>query len=161
MRTTPAGLAEERFEGFSAAAISCSLCRVGTRGCEWAETHGWLESWWQNTLDLPLKTPSKDRTDTHSNCLNSSAAFILESNWGASTISRETWKWPNNGHRERVLTAECSRNGTDVLQRLLLLLHGPGRGATKRGEGQEKSKRQRSTKEGKAGRVCVCREAVP
>lgn len=34
MRTAPAGLAEERFGGFTAAALSCSLCGVGTRGCE-------------------------------------------------------------------------------------------------------------------------------
>lgn len=34
VRTTPAGLAKEGFGGFTAAAVSCSLCGVGTRGCE-------------------------------------------------------------------------------------------------------------------------------
>lgn len=156
MRTTPAGLAEERFGG-----VHC-CCNILLPA--WSRNSGVWMSWDSrlvgelvtNTPDLPLKTPSNNPTDTHSDSLNSSAAFIFESNRGAHfRRDREVAKqWTQ---RARFI-AECSRDGTDVLQRLLLL-HGPGRGATKGRQGQQKSKRRRSTKEGKAGRVC--REAVP
>lgn len=154
VRTTPAGLAEERFGGFTATAISCSLCGVGTRGCEWAEAHGWLESWWQTLRICPSKTPSDNLTDTHSNSLHSSAAFILESIRRAS-ISGETGKWPNNGHRERVLSLSVHGTGLMFLQRLLLLLHGPAVEPQSKEKDSTSQKRPHLTKEGKAGRVCT------
>lgn len=41
---------------------------AATRGCEWAQTRGWLESWWHNTPDLRLKTPSEKLTHSMLNC---------------------------------------------------------------------------------------------
>lgn len=117
-----------------------------------------------NTPDLPLKTPSNNLTDTRSNCLNSSAAFILESNLWSFNCFRTDREVAKQWTYKARFIAECSQNGTDVLQRLLLLLllHGPGRGgATKRRGGQQKSKRRRSTKEGKAGRLCAAEKQCP
>lgn len=57
--------------------------------------------------------------------------------------------------------AQCSRNGTDgFAKRLLLLLHGPGRGAAKQREGQQKSKETALNKGGQSG-TRVYGEAVP
>lgn len=76
LRTTPAGLAEEIFGDFTATAVSCSLWGVGTRGCEWAESHGRLESRWQTLRICPLKSAEREPNGhPSSHSLNSSAAF--------------------------------------------------------------------------------------
>lgn len=136
------------FGGFTAAAISCSLCEVGTRGCEWAETHGWLKSWWQTR-----ETLSDNLADTHSSGLNSSAAFILESNRRLLPFGEKPKSVETNGLRLNV-----RRTGRMFCKDCYCCCWCccTGRGCTKEREWQQtKSKRRRATKEGNAGHVCA------
>lgn len=105
MRTTPAGLAEEGFGGFTLLHYLAPCVKSELGGVNEPR----LAAAWR-TLHVSLKTPSNNL-----NGLNSCAALAVSSKVteDPSSFLGETGKWTNNGQRERV--SSCHVHGPRVM----------------------------------------------